>query len=181
MAHYSISKLSPQQKLEWFQKGFRPHFEEWVVKPAEAIMRDPGGKMPAFVWLTCAIDWIAAFRFGESTKNNVKEAYTNYIDEYFPKGKYSAQDLYDSLRNGLVHMYTIKGSTYALIDNHPDGHLKTTSDGQLLLNLEDFFADFVEAKNKFFDAVEIDPALLDKVIQRYEREGFLGLISFTIP
>ena len=180
MASNSRMTWTHQQKLEWFQKEFRPHFDEWVIDPAQRMVNAPEA-MPAFIWLACAIDWLAGFWWGQSTDGHVKQVYVGFISNFFPQSKYIAEDLYDSLRNGLVHMYTIKGKKYALKHQEPTLHLKVTTDAHVVLNLENFFDDVVKAKNGFFDAVELDPLLLDKVIIRYEREGFLDIISVNIP
>jgi hypothetical protein len=79
--------------------------------------------------MTCAIDYLAGFWWGKSTKSKVQVAYTGFIDAYFPKGRYGANGLYDSLRNGLVHTFTIKNKKYALIHNRPDMHLKNDTAG----------------------------------------------------
>jgi hypothetical protein len=36
------------------------------------------------------------------------------------------------------------------------------------------------AKNRYFDAVEQSQDLLDKLIERYERDGFLSLASIEV-
>lgn len=160
--------------LGWFQSRFRPQFEAMVIKPVEILMLHPDGKMPAFIWLTCAIDWLAGFYFGKPTKGKVKEAYVKFVDEYFPKNKYETTELYESIRNGLVHMYTLNDTKYFLTSGEHPLHL-TRQHGQIYLNLEDFLDDFIVAKNRFFDSVENNPELLDKVVDRFKREGFLGI------
>ncbi len=176
----SLSTLSHSEKVSWFQRGFRPHFDEWVIAPAQRMIDSKDHvAMPAFIWITCAVDWLAGFWFGTDTKNQVKKAYTGFIDQYFPSNTYNSNELYDSLRNGLVHMFTIKSKQYALTHQNPNLHLQKTSNGQVILNLESFFSDVVSAKNEFFNDVEHSPEMLDKFIERYEREGFLNLIPIT--
>lgn len=79
-----------------------------------------------------------------------------YLAEYDSKG------LYDSLRNGLVHMFTIKGVKYALTHNHSDLHLKSDGNGQIILNASDFRDDLTVAKQHYFYDAETKPPLLDK-------------------
>ena len=57
--------------------------------------------------MTCAIDYLAGFWWGKSTIGNVQLVYTRFVKEYFPKDRYDPEGLYDSLRNGLLHMFTI--------------------------------------------------------------------------
>lgn len=127
--------------------------------------------------MTCAIDYLAGFWWGKSTKGKVETAYTSFIDEYFPKGRYDASGLYNSLRNGLVHMFTIKNKKYALTHNNSGLHLKNDSNGQIILNAGDFRDDLIVAKERYFSDVEIKPDLLDKVLNRHDRDGFLHLDS----
>lgn len=174
-----------EQKLEWFKTSFYSRFEIWVISPARAMISHPNGGMPAFVWLACAIDWVAGFWWGKSTvkknekgrtvKSENKKCYISFINEYFPGDKYDANELWDSLRNGLIHLYTIKNAKYALTHGHRDSHLQLQN-GYVLLNVENFFDDFVFAVNQYFSAVENDEILFKKFIERFERDGFLGLI-----
>ena len=172
------SQLTDSQKLEWFKKEFRPHFDEWVVDTASRMVNardDVGVAMPAFIWLACGIDWLAGFRSEESDSNT--KSYTGFIKEYFPS-TYDPKKLYDSLRNGLIHSFTIKKGQYALIHRHPELHFASNNQSEIL-NLENFFQDWINAKNKFFDDIERNPDKLDRAFQRHQRDGFLGLIQIS--
>lgn len=170
----SISTKSAQQdKLRWF-KDFRSHFDLWVVEPIDRLV-DSKDALIGFIFMSCTIDYLAGFWWGSSTRNNVKKAYTGFIEEYFPSGRYNAEGLYDSLRNGLVHMFTIKNKKYTLTHNNPDLHLKSDRNQQIILNAGNFRNDLIAAKDKYFDDVENDISLLDNVVNRYTRDGFLKL------
>lgn len=160
-------------RLSWFRNEFRPHFNEWVLSPIHRLVPSQDALI-GFIVMTCAIDYLAGFWWGESTKGKVQAAYTGFIDAYFPKGRYDANGLYDSLRNGLVHMFTIKNKKYALIHNRPDMHLKNDTAGHIILNAADFRDDLVIAKDKYFDEVENNSELLDKLRDRFTRDGFLA-------
>lgn len=166
-------KNSPQvEKLKWFKQGFRPHFNEWAFGPIERLVRKE--PLIGFIFMSCIIDYLAGFYWGKSTLNNVRKAYTEFIGKYFPKDRYDAKGLYKSLRNGLVHSFTIKNKTYALTNKKPEFHLKEAESGHIVLNAEDFRDDLIAAKDKYFNDVESSPDLLNKVIERYNRDGFLG-------
>ena len=153
---------------------FRPHFDEWIVESIHSLLSS-GHPLVGFILMSCAIDYLASFWYGDDTKGHVGEAYKGFVTKYFPSS-YDANALYESLRNGLVHLFTIKGQTYRLIHAHPELHMMADkSSGQLILNAENFQADLVAAKDCYFDEVETRSDLLDKVIQRYERDGFLEL------
>ena len=177
------NRITHDQKLAWFRSDFQPRFEEWVVAPARRMVEagdDMGVGMPAFIWLTCSIDWLAGFWHGERTKGKVRQVYIGFIDRYFPTGRYDAENLYESLRNGLVHMYTIQHKKYALTHRHPETHLHPNHEGYILLNLEDFFEDCQFAKNAYFQEVETDKSLLNKAFKRIKRDGFLGLVPVNL-
>ncbi len=163
---------SHADRLSWFRNEFRPHFNEWVLGPINRLVTSQDALI-GFIVMACAIDYLAGFWWGKDTKGNVKVAYTGFIDAYFPKGRYDAKGLFDSLRNGLVHMFTIKNKKYALIHNRPDMHLKNDTAGQIILNAADFRDDLVTAGDKYFDEVETIPDLLDKLRDRFNRDGFL--------
>ena len=165
-----------EASLDWFRDGFRPHFDKWVFGPIDRLVESRDA-LVGFILMACAIDYLASFWWGNTTKNKVRDAYIGFIDEYFKKNVYDSDGLYDSLRNGLVHLFTIKNKKYALTHNNPALHLRTDTDGQILLNASDFRNDLVLAKNAYFNAVESSNGLLDKLIQRYARDGFLGPIT----
>ena len=103
---------------EWID-GFQSHFNEWVFRPIERLVPSQDA-LVGFIMMACAIDYLAGFWWGETTEGSVKKAYVGFIDRYFPSGRYDPDGLYDSLRNGLVHMFTIKDKKYALTHNRPD-------------------------------------------------------------
>ncbi len=165
-----------EAKFEWFKKQFRPHFDEWVIGPIKRLAPS-NDALVAFILMSCAIDWLASFWWGEDTRNHVADAYRGFVDRYFlPQGRYDSDGLYGSLRNGLVHLFTIKGGRYALKHNQPALHLRPGKDDLIILNCEDFCSDLIAAKDRYFDEVETDHVLLDKAWERYERDGFLDVI-----
>lgn len=147
---------SHADKLAWFRGYFRPHFNDWVFGPVDRLVISQDALI-GFIFMACSIDYLAGFWWGQSSQGHVKDAYTRFIDTYFPPGRYDADGLYDSLRNGLVHMFTIKGMKYGLIHNNSQAHLKRSRDGQIILNAADFRDDLVGAANQFFDDVETNP------------------------
>ena len=165
------------EKLDWFRKYFRPQFDSWVIGPIDRLVHSDDA-LVGFILMACAIDYLAGFWWGKSTSGKVRLAYTGFVKRYFPPRSYDPDGVYDSLRNGLVHMFTIKAKKYALTHNNAHLHLKEDSAGQLLLNAENFRNDLVSAKEKYFSEIEADPDLLDKLLLRYERDGFLDLQSW---
>jgi len=165
--------LTHSQELSWFKGFFRPHFDDWVIGPINRLVCTQDALI-GFIFIACAIDYLAGFWCGNSTKGKVQKSYIGFIDKYFPKKRYDSIGLYDSLRNGLVHMFTIKNKKYALTHNNPSLHLKVRN-GQIILNAGNFRNDLISAKDRYFADVEAKPDLLDKVVKRYNRDGFLVL------
>jgi hypothetical protein len=166
---------SPQEKLDWFNR-FQKHFDLWVFKPIDRLVSSDDA-LVAFILMSCSIDYLASFWWGDDTKREVGIAYIGFVNNYFPENVYDSQELYKSLRNGLVHLFTIKGGTYALKHNRPDLHLQKAKNGQLILNSENFYQDLLIAKERYFTEVQSNDKLLDKAWQRYERDGFLDLLE----
>ena len=163
--------------LEWFRKNFRPHFDDWVFGPIDRLVHSRDALI-GFIFMTCAIDYLAGFWWGKSARGKVREAYKGFIDEYFPTGQYDADGIYESLRSGLVHMFTIQNKKYALTHNNPEHHLKVGPENQILLNAGNFRDDLHTAKERYFDDVEKRPDLLDRFLKRYQRDGFLKVEQF---
>ncbi len=172
--------MANDNDLRFFVEQFKPHFFEWIFKPINRLVYSEDALI-GFIFMSCVIDYLAGFWWGEGTNSNVKKAYTGFVKQYFPVGVYDAYDLYDSLRNGLVHMFTIKGKRYALIHNRPDLHLKMDSNNQTILNAGDFAQDLYQATLKYFSDVETDFELLKKFMKRYKRDGFLFTKSLEVP
>lgn len=166
-----------QVQLAWFQDILRPHFERDVFGRIRRLMSpaaEGGDPLLAFLFMACAIDYLAGYRVGGETKGR---DYINFIRDYFPASKYDPEGLYDSLRNGLVHMFTLKQKVYTMVltDNNPGLHLQVRN-GQTVLNAQDFFADLVQAKDRFFSDVESSPDLLALAAQRGQY-GSMGLVG----
>ena len=165
-------------KLIWFH-DFRPHFNYLVIDPIKRFTLKMDDMLICFVFMSCCIDYLAGFWWGENRDTGmVRQAYTGFINEYFrPRGLYNAKGIYDSLRNGLVHLFTIKNSIYELTFDEPHRHLTISHNGFIVLDAGSFRNDLIAAANRYFDDVEKNPLLLDKAFQRYERDGFVRWIE----
>ena len=157
-----------------FERYFKPHFFEWIFGPIDRLVCSQDALI-GFIFMSCVIDYLSGFWYGGDTTGKNKRTYIGFIKTYFPAGKYDPTGLYDSLRNGLVHMFTIKDKKYALTHNNPGLHMKTDTNCQIVLNAGDFRNDLYDATIKYFEDVENNPELMDKLIVRYGEFGFLAL------
>jgi hypothetical protein len=168
----------PDGKRIWFQ-DFRPHFHYLVLDPIKRFHLNMDDSLIGFVFMSCSIDYLSGFWWGENRETGmVRQAYVGFINEYFrPRGLYNAKGIYDSLRNGLVHLFTIRNKMYELTFDQPERHLTISPNGYIILNADSFRKDLIDAANRYFDEVEKKPQLLDKAFQRYERDGFIRWID----
>ena len=168
----------PDGKSVWFH-DFRPHFNYLVIDPIKRFTLKMDDMLICFVFMSCCIDYLAGFWWGENRDTGmVRQAYTGFINEYFrPRGLYNAKGIYDSMRNGLVHLFTIKNSIYELTFDEPRRHLTISHNGFIVLDAGSFRKELIAAANRYFDDVEKNPQLLDKAFQRYERDGFVRWID----
>jgi hypothetical protein len=168
----------PDGKRIWF-RDFRPHFTLLVLDPIKRFPLKMEDMLIGFVFMSCCIDYLSGFWWGENRETGmVRQAYTGFINEYFrPRGLYNAKGIYDSLRNGLVHLFTIRNSIYALTFDEPQRHLTVSHNGFIILNAGNFRNDLIDAANRYFSEVEKNPQLLDKAFQRYERDGFIKWVD----
>jgi hypothetical protein len=168
----------PDGKRIWFQ-DFRPHFNIWVIDPIKNFPITREFMLIGFVFMSCCIDYLSGFWWGESRELGMsRQAYVGFINEYFqPRGRYNAKGIYDSLRNGLVHLFTIKNKMYELTFNEPARHLTVSHNNFIVLNASNFRDDLIHAANRYFSDVKQNPQLLDKAFQRYERDGFVTWVD----
>lgn len=66
--------------LKWFKDDFRPHFDQWVMGPIDRVVNSDDALI-GFILMSCAIDYLAGFLYGESTDKHVTEAYKNFLNQ----------------------------------------------------------------------------------------------------
>ena len=168
----------PDGKRIWFN-DFQPHFNSLVLDPIKRFPLKMDDMLIGFVFMSCCIDYLSGFWWGEESEIGMaRQAYVGFINEYFlPRGRYNAKGIYDSLRNGLVHLFTIKNKMYELTFDEPDKHLTISHNNFIVINASNFRDDLIDAANRYFKDVKKNPQLLDKAFQRYERDGFIQWID----
>jgi hypothetical protein len=132
---------------------------------------DGGAKVGAFILTFVAIDCLATWYAGRDSREPV---FKKFITDFFPeKYKALAKDFYRYLRCGLVHNYSTKTSKYALTDRCPTAHLAEISNGTVVLNWEDFFSDFLNARDDYYTAVRQSPTLHCLLQEQIGKRGLL--------
>lgn len=121
--HPLISETAPiDKKLEWFKGYFRPHFEKVILDPIHQLVHS-NNALIGFILMACTIDYLAGYLYGGDTTGQVKTTYKTFIEKYLKKYGYNPDELYDSLRNGFVHNFTIKTYKYELTQQQENYHL----------------------------------------------------------
>ncbi len=145
---------------------FEQYFDATIVGEIQKTIRI-GLKTAPFILISCAIDFLVTFWAGaESTGPR----YADFVNTFFPG--YDGKSLYAELRCRMVHNHSV-GKRVIICWNEPDIHRCTTTDGVVVLTLEQFFDDFVKAKDRYFTELRKDPKLLEKQIARFNRLGVL--------
>ena len=152
-------------------------FNRWIINGIDAVSKSEGVSL-TFVLISCGIDYLTCLNFGE---RSTKQRYIAFLKEYnWFTDKYSPEDIYQSLRCGLVHNFSIHNKKYVLIHNRTDYHLKITDTGQIVLNFQDFFEDFKRLKKEYFEKVNNDQNKRAKFIKCLKEIGFLGTVSLRV-
>lgn len=91
--HDYLNQVSPEAgKMAWFH-DFRPHFNVSVLEPINRFVNTREDILIGFILMSCAIDYLAGFWWGESTEAGLgRKAYTGFIDRYFiPRKRYNSR------------------------------------------------------------------------------------------
>lgn len=152
-------------------------FDRWIIEGIRAVSKSSGVSL-AFVLIACAIDYLAGFWAGKDAN---KKDYINFLSaNYEFSAKYSPKDIYESLRCGLVHNFTIHNGAYALTSDNPQNHLRQATTNHIFLNLEDFFKDFIKLKEAVFGKAKSNEKARELFIKRFRKIGFLVPVQLSL-
>ncbi len=139
-------------------------------------------KLAGFVLGACFIDAMAGFYFGidkDSYKSKSGERFKNFV-AHFLTDKYNATNLYEDLRCGLVHAF-VSGPKYVFVHDKPLLHKMHDKNNLVIINLEDFIADLIEAYRMFRQEVLTDKNIFNKCLIRYNSLGLMSEMPITLP
>jgi hypothetical protein len=145
---------------------FETYFDERIVGEIRTTL-EVGLQTAPYILISCAIDFLVTFWAGA---DSTRTRYRHFVNTYF--AGYDGEDLYRELRCRMVHNHTV-GERAIICWDEPDIHKCTTGDGTVVLNLEQFFDDFIQAKDKYFAALRSSPELLKNHIRRFSEMGVL--------
>jgi hypothetical protein len=123
-----------------------------------------------FILCSCLIDQVSGFRYN---MDKVGKRYRQFVKEYLPR--YNSDELYNDLRNKLVHNYSI-GSRYRLTSKAMHLHLQEV-DGNIYLNLSDFIADIRSALDQYFSQLKNDKVIRQNAISWFQQHKIIGQSS----
>ncbi|HEY6503966.1 MAG TPA: hypothetical protein VIZ28_08340 [Chitinophagaceae bacterium] len=120
-----------------------------------------------FILCSCLIDQISGFRYNT---HKVGKRYRQFVKDYLPN--YNSDDLYDDLRNKLVHNYSV-GIHYRLTRKAAHLHLQNVN-GDIYLNLENFIADIRTALEKYFSELANDKTIRQNALSWFGQHKIIG-------
>jgi len=166
----TMTAQAPEDKLAAVKEAYLVH----IIPGIQRVYDKTNQVREPFILAHCAILSLSGFYAG--TKDTSGSTYRKFVADFFPSG-YDARALWKDLRNSLIHAYTLT-STYILAHRHPEKHLqqekkvKSERTGKLAdltyLNLENFLDDLQQAASSYFEKVETDPELVNKLSTRHD-------------
>jgi len=120
-----------------------------------------------FILCSCLIDQISGFRYNT---DKVGKRYKKFVREYLPN--YNPEELYDDLRNKLVHNYSL-GRHYNLTSKSAHLHLQTIN-GNTYLTIEYFLADIKSALSTYFNELRNDMLVRQNALNWYKQYNIIG-------
>lgn len=144
-----------------------------------ALHIDTNTTMAVFILGSCFIEALAGF-YCEQTdpdlRNKSRDQFVKFVTKYLPQ--YNSQDLWHSLRNGLVHSYTDKGK-YLYVNKKRDLHYSRHQNRALIINDEDFVEELKNAYGQFRDDILNDPDIFLKAKKRLDAFGVMHILDIS--
>jgi hypothetical protein len=162
----SVNDAGEIVDLQLWVDEFEKYFDGNIVREIKTTI-EVGLQTAPYILISCAIDFLGTFWAGTDSNGTI---YRDFVNTFF--GGYDGQNLYRELRCRMVHNHTV-GERAVICWNEPDIHKCTINDGTVVLNLGQFFEDFIQAKSGYFAALRVDPELLDNHKKRFYKMGVL--------
>jgi len=166
-----VSQYSPSEIEDFIAKAKNATKNAlWSIE--RAYLPPCQGAPAAFILITCLIDFLGTlYAGGESEERTFRTFVSDFMKRTYNGVGYDDKELYRSLRNKLVHNYSIWRGKYVLTHGHPDRHLELHNNKARILNLENFFNDIKKAADDYFAQVDQDAKLKNKLANRISKFG----------
>lgn len=163
-----IPKYSKELKSLNLDKFFR-QFENWFLRDIRRLLKleNEEGKLlkadrktyeldrpfvAAAILTCCGIDVLSAFRYGRKNEN-IGKVFTAFVKEYFipqntkSKKPYNTKDVYEGLRNSLLHGYSLGKH---LVLSHENGKIHLNKiDNRTAIDVFIFYYDLEAVYKKY--------------------------------
>ncbi len=166
----SVNDVGQIVDLALWVDEFERYFDERIVSETRTAI-GIGLQTAPYILISCAIDFLTTFWAGADSS---RERYRDFVNAFF--AGYDGENVYRELRCRMVHNHTV-GQTAIICWDEPDLHGCTIGNGTVVLNLAQFFQDFIKAKNKYFAALRTSPDLLENQMARFNEMGVLSSIE----
>jgi hypothetical protein len=146
-------------------------FSNYNLRDIQEINNNPlDFTIAEFTLCSCFIDQISGYRYNT---DKVGRRYKQFVKDYLHN--YNPDELYDDLRNKLVHNYSV-GKYYGLTRRASHLHLQKVN-GVTHLNLENFISDLKIALDKYIVELRSDNDIRQKALCWYSEYKILTLTS----
>jgi hypothetical protein len=174
-----ISKCSPDEVVGYIAKAKNATQNAlWSIE--RAYLPPCKGAPAAFILITCLIDFLGTLYAGRDSNRGT---FTAFVSDFMRQQQdgvgYDGEELWESLRNKLVHNYSIWQGKYVLTHGHPELHLRLHSGKARILNLENFFEDVEWAADDYFARVAEETELQDRLVRRTSKLGVIQDVEIT--
>ena len=172
--HNPMINIEKEELVKNLDKAFASIALEDIKR---AVHIDTNTTMAVFILGSCFIESLAGFYCGQTDPNSYgksKDQFVEFVTKYLPK--YNPQDMWQSLRNGLVHSYTDKGK-YLYVNKKRDLHHLQHQGRGLFINDENFVEELENAYEQFRYDVLNDPNIFLKTQQRFDAFGVMHILD----
>jgi len=179
-------KQKGSSDFEAVKESVRGTFDRWIVKSiditfqatSESERNNQGGTpLAAYLLLSCAIDAIAGFYAGRTSKEGTGEQYKEFIKRYM--SRYSPENMYGKLRCALAHNFST-GEGLALTHGRSYAHNVRSLTGDVIVkNFEDVFNDFKIGLEQYFHDLDGSDDLKRNFMKRFRKFGLASAITIN--
>ena len=142
-----------------------------------ALHIDTNTTMAVFILGSCFIEALGGFYCGQTNPNlrgKSQDQFVQFVTKYLPQ--YNPHDLWQSLRNGLVHSYTDKGK-YLFVNKKRDLHHSLHQGRGLFINDENFVEELENAYKQFREDILNNNDIFFKAKRRFDAFGVTHILD----